>query len=840
MPVEYDDDEVDEPQELARQVAAQAQGLQGPSLKKHLNRLRFPPALEKAFDDALLPARRRHATLCVAVGMMLVMMGARTDARMFPGIEDTLWALRLIMGGVLCAIALWTALGIGVSHRALENTMAAGTLMVVSFIFWTALNGGSLTAYTHSVCLFLVPIYIGVVLFQRFERSLLLILACMLGYPVLVKGRTPEEVLIVGENLKLIWISGILSLLGNYVFERHERHMFWLRQQALHHRLQLETLKRRLKRQSTLDALTGLHNRRHFDEALHTWSQAAHRPLSLLMIDVDHFKAYNDHHGHVDGDQCLRMIAGLLEDHAKRLQGLAARVGGEEFAILLPHCPVEDAVFMGQALCAAVRGEGMPHKASPVAPVVTICVGVSALSRDSVGGAAALYAQADAALYQAKGRGRNQCVQASDHLLKLTAGTRPQALLSDPTHPQSRPARPDEAELALIDQALTRPGMRLRLPGSLERTYRLAHQSSRQKHLILMGALGLMAYALMTHKASALLPDISASFVALREASLLAMVLAIASLLLPMSPRLREWLFAVYASALSVSTLYMFSTSHVNTVYSYVVAVALIPAFSAIGARQAPGVAWLPALSTVVALLAWMKGITPLQQVLVFDSTLMVVQAAILTLVGSFTLEHRHRQSFLLHRKDDLESQTLQRMSDELQRMALTDSLTGINNRRQFVLDMDAAWAQAVETQTPLALLIIDIDCFKAYNDSQGHAQGDLCLRQVAQAIARQARQNHGLPARLGGEEFAVILSGEAALQALSHAQDLCTAVQSLQIPHPESSVRPVVTVSIGVAQILPHQSDRQDTELMAWADEALYEAKTQGRNRAVQFRPAR
>ncbi|HRH30236.1 MAG TPA: GGDEF domain-containing protein, partial [Aquabacterium sp.] len=105
---------------------------------------------------------------------------------------------------------------------------------------------------------------------------------------------------------------------------------------------------------------------------------------------------------------------------------------------------------------------------------------------------------------------------------------------------------------------------------------------------------------------------------------------------------------------------------------------------------------------------------------------------------------------------------------------------------------------------------------------------------------ARQARQNHGLPARLGGEEFAVILSGEAALQALSHAQDLCTAVQSLQIPHPESSVRPVVTVSIGVAQILPHQSDRQDTELMAWADEALYEAKTQGRNRAVQFRPAR
>jgi diguanylate cyclase (GGDEF)-like protein len=235
-----------------------------------------------------------------------------------------------------------------------------------------------------------------------------------------------------------------------------------------------------------------------------------------------------------------------------------------------------------------------------------------------------------------------------------------------------------------------------------------------------------------------------------------------------------------------------------------------------------------------------MEGTTPLQQVIVFDSTVMVIQAAFLTLVGSFTLEHRHRQSFLLRRKDQLESLALRRMSDELQRLALTDALTGINNRRQFVLDMDAAWEQAVETQTPLALLIIDIDCFKAYNDSQGHAQGDLCLRQVAQAIARQARQNHGLPARLGGEEFAVILSGEAALQALSHAQDLCAAAEALQIPHPKSTVRPVVTASIGVALVMPHQSQRQDTELMAWADEALYEAKTQGRNRAVQFKAAR
>ncbi len=836
--------EFDEETDAAQEVAASAQRLQGSELSRQLNGLRFSPALEQAFQDEHLPRRRQHVLWCTGFGALTLLVGLQSDARLLPDLAHVLHWLRPLLVLLLMASAIWARFSPSLTPRRLESLITVQVATVATFVLWTATSSQALTAVTHSVSLFMVLIYSGVVVFQRFAQAAVVCLGCMLAYPLLMHGQTAEESIILSENIKLVWIVGSLSLLANYAFERHERHVFWLRQQSLHQRLQLENLKQRLKRQSSLDALTGLHNRRHFDETLRQWSLQEHRPLSMLMIDVDHFKAYNDRHGHLQGDQCLRTISALLADHARRLQGVAARVGGEEFAVLLPHCQPQEALFMGQALCTAVRGEAMVHAAEGAGPFVTISVGMGTLKAGDLFAGNELYAQADAALYQAKSRGRNQCIQASEQLVMLTTTGNVQTPRSVSTSTdsarQSAPpgsARQEEQELALIEQALAQPDHQLSLPEALYQQQEAGRRKNRQRQLIVMGTLGLAAYTLMTLRASTLIPDIRETFEQVRQGSIVALMVAICTLLLPMPTRGREWLFAFYASALGVGTIYVFSFSQANTVFSYVVAVALIPAFSAIGARQPPTVAWLPAVSTVMAMMLWMQGRNPVQQMIVQDSITLVIESSILTLFGCYTLTLRQRQTFLLRRKDELQNSALRRMSAELQRMALTDALTGINNRRQFVLDLDAAWAQARDTRTPLALMIIDIDCFKPYNDHLGHAQGDLCLRQVAQALARQAREMHGLPARLGGEEFAIILNGDSASQALSCARQLCQAIEALGLPHPRSSVGPVLTLSVGVTVIEPHRTRLDHTELLALADEALYEAKTQGRNRAVQIK---
>jgi diguanylate cyclase (GGDEF)-like protein len=444
VPAEFDDES-----DAAHEAAATAQSLHGPELSKQLNRLRFAPALEQAFQQEHLLRRRQHVLWCTGFGALTLLVGLFDDASLLPDLAPLLQWLRPLIAAMLMASAVWARFSPTLTPRRLESLVTLQVAGVAVFVLWAATSSEAPTAVTHSVSLFLVLIYSGVVVFQRFVQAAPLGLICMAAYPLLMQAHSPEGSLILGENIKLVWIVGCLSLLGNYAFERHERHVFWLRQQSLHQRMNLESLRQRLKRQSSLDALTGLSNRRHFDETLREWSQREQRPLSLLMVDVDHFKAYNDRHGHLQGDQCLRTISGLLADHARRLQGLAARVGGEEFAILLPHCEPEDARFMAQALCTAVRGEAMVHAAEVAGPFVTISVGVSSLGLLDNFSGAELYAQADAALYQAKGRGRNQCVQASEQLVMLTTaghvqttrGMAPQNT-NGPASPRPRPTAP--------------------------------------------------------------------------------------------------------------------------------------------------------------------------------------------------------------------------------------------------------------------------------------------------------------------------------------------------------------------------------------------------------------
>lgn len=176
-----------------------------------------------------------------------------------------------------------------------------------------------------------------------------------------------------------------------------------------------------LRRLTATDALTGIANRRAFDDGLQLeWRRAlrSHAPLSLLMVDVDYFKRFNDTYGHPAGDACLRAVARVLAGIARRAGDLVARYGGEEFALFLPATNASDAFRLGESLCQSVAALAIPHAASAVAAQVTVSVGVATLVLPCDGveqprclaGPEALLALADEALYAAKAAGRAQVV----------------------------------------------------------------------------------------------------------------------------------------------------------------------------------------------------------------------------------------------------------------------------------------------------------------------------------------------------------------------------------------------------------------------------------------------
>ncbi len=159
------------------------------------------------------------------------------------------------------------------------------------------------------------------------------------------------------------------------------------------------------------DALTGLYNRRYFNLALGNEirrSQRYHNPLSLLMCDVDYFKAYNDTYGHVAGDSCLQEIANILRRHFQRASDLVARYGGEEFCVILPDIDSDEAKLLTEQLRLGIMQHKIKHQASQIAEYVTISIGIVTCQPDAKCDAEMLLRTADKALYNAKNRGRNR------------------------------------------------------------------------------------------------------------------------------------------------------------------------------------------------------------------------------------------------------------------------------------------------------------------------------------------------------------------------------------------------------------------------------------------------
>jgi diguanylate cyclase (GGDEF)-like protein len=176
---------------------------------------------------------------------------------------------------------------------------------------------------------------------------------------------------------------------------------------------QLQEANDLLRRISLQDGLTGVSNRRHFDETLPAEWRRAERdkdPVSLIMIDIDHFKAFNDGYGHLKGDDCLRAVAGGIQKVVHRPGDLVARYGGEEFAVLLPGTDTTGALSVAEVLRSTVEGLQLEHAHSESGRFVTISAGVATTIPHAGGTPIDLIAAADAALYDAKSGGRNRVV----------------------------------------------------------------------------------------------------------------------------------------------------------------------------------------------------------------------------------------------------------------------------------------------------------------------------------------------------------------------------------------------------------------------------------------------
>ncbi len=174
---------------------------------------------------------------------------------------------------------------------------------------------------------------------------------------------------------------------------------------------ELEAKNSELERLSSQDGLTGIANRRIFDEFIKKeWGRAARdeNPLSLILIDIDHFKSYNDNYGHQGGDDCLRQVAQKLDGTVNRPSDLVARYGGEEFAVVMPGTDLEGAKSIAAALCEGISSMGLAHSHSSTADHVTISLGVASAIPTFDGAPEELIEKADEALYQAKKTGRNQ------------------------------------------------------------------------------------------------------------------------------------------------------------------------------------------------------------------------------------------------------------------------------------------------------------------------------------------------------------------------------------------------------------------------------------------------
>lgn len=219
--------------------------------------------------------------------------------------------------------------------------------------------------------------------------------------------------------------------------------------------------------------------------------------------------------------------------------------------------------------------------------------------------------------------------------------------------------------------------------------------------------------------------------------------------------------------------------------------------------------------------------------ILVPTTTLLMVTSTAFVLYGNYKLEHDERMAFLLNAREEALHAELKATNERLTRMATTDALTQVANRRYFEGFLDECWQRAQAQRRVLSLMVLDVDYFKLYNDLYGHQAGDRCLVGVAQALSSSIRRPGDLVARWGGEEFVIVMMDTDEVAAAAAVARIREAVAHLGLVHGASQCADRVTLSGGCVTVRP-DAQAEWVQLVQMADEALYRAKAAGRDRIV------
>ncbi|ACB35568.1 diguanylate cyclase [Leptothrix cholodnii SP-6] len=382
----------------------------------------------------------------------------------------------------------------------------------------------------------------------------------------------------------------------------------------------------------------------------------------------------------------------------------------------------------------------------------------------------------------------------------------------------------------LVEQALAR--WSAPIPPALRADFDAYHRAQSLRFLLLMNLLGQAAYVSYVAADYLVLPDIAHESARARSIFL--------AITLPLTLAAMRWVRSIHLLDMLLPTLILLATliwfdllarSQMPAVATYIYASMIFIVLANLGVR----VDFLPALGlSLLISAAILHGVLRLhrddpQAVMVF--VLVYLPMLLFSLFTSWHTTLSGRRAYLHSVLDGMNRQALLQANEKLHALAQTDGLTGIANRRQFDEQAQLFWDKARQTGKPMALLIIDLDHFKAYNDHYGHQAGDDCLVRVARVLSEHMREGDYFAGRYGGEEFAVMLAPAWPALAGAVAQRLTQAVRQLGIAHAHrGDGLSVVTVSIGAA-LSSDDGVHGVTDLIRCSDALLYEAKRSGRN---------
>ena len=376
--------------------------------------LRFPRQMEARYQQDKLAGRLLRLSMGAATVLVVGMLVS--DWLMVPDMFHAAWQMRLSLYAL--PVVLWLLMfeRLGLLWREWFPVMTG--VVAAAIPAWLSIRSSDTLAPAYLVSLALILLFNGGVMRMRFRHGLASTLGVLLVYAMALTQLEPfPGVLMIAVTLVLV-ATGVFTLYGCYWLE-HEERTNWLMLQHEHLLLaEIEKGNRRLDQLSRHDALTGLANRRHVDEFLQqVWDRARKEgdEVSLLMMDIDHFKAFNDRYGHPEGDACLKDVAEAMGAHLRQPGDLVGRFGGEEFIAVLNRTGLGAAMVAAERVRHGVKQLGRAHAASGTAPVVTVSIGAACVRPGRhERSPERLIALADRALYQAKSGGRDRVTALSD------------------------------------------------------------------------------------------------------------------------------------------------------------------------------------------------------------------------------------------------------------------------------------------------------------------------------------------------------------------------------------------------------------------------------------------